>query len=349
LLELRAAAEASQNLGMLAEGLIAAGSLEPEAAAAAALFSVAAVVWRRDLADLPRAVDALGRAFAVRPADALLLADLAALLLQQGDVERLLEAYASYVTQIPENDRGAIYETMGRLCAEELGDAVRAQWYVDLARATTRRAPASSPKRRAPLPPPQTSLADIDALERLLSQTPLDRPAQRAQLLHALGEAHLSRGERERADESYLKAIDLDASHAPTLRRVIDHYWSVRDLGNVAELGAELERLGELFVEGTPASFVARIAVAAASEGADTHSRHLIGALGQEGPLSLAIVLVDLAGKTPDSVGLLSLVERLCQPPGPSLLGVREALVAHAKVEPAAASLLRLLSPLGVR
>jgi tetratricopeptide (TPR) repeat protein len=67
----------------------------------------------------------------------------------------------------------------------------------------------------------------------------------RAELLFRRGEIYRRRlGQAERASDCYLRAIDLAPHHVPTLRRVVDHYWSQGDWPSVVEVGAELAQLG---------------------------------------------------------------------------------------------------------
>jgi tetratricopeptide (TPR) repeat protein len=333
---LRAAADAASDLRPLAEGLVAAGSLADHYDAAG-YFREGAILWRQ-LDDLPRAIDALKRAFAARPGDPLVMADLEVLLREQYDLVGLLEAYGTYVAQLPETARGPVYEAMGRLCGEELGDQVRAQIYIDLARGAT------APQRTAAPSRGRSSKAEIALLQRTLEEMPLDQPQRRAELLYQLGEAHLAQGDRGLAEDLYLKAIDLDSDHAPTLRRLIDYYWSAHDLGGVAELAAELERLDALLVEQTPALSLARVALARALGGEEKDARELLAAVGPRGATDLASALSDLARGSSDAPALLSLAGRLCGSSGPSFEAVRSALAQAG--DPA---LLRLLSPLGAK
>jgi tetratricopeptide (TPR) repeat protein len=335
--ELRTTVSESQDPRPLAEGLVAAGTLTADDRHAAAYFREGAILWR-ELEELTRAVDALHRAFAVRPGDPLIMADLDVLLREQQDLVGLLQAYGTHVEQLPEPARGPIYELMARLCQAELGDEVRAQVYADLARASGAELGGDAQPRRS------SSKAEIALLKRTLEEMPLDQPQRRAELLYQLGEAHLSLGQRELAEDLYLKAIDLDSDHAPTLRRLIEHYWSARDLNGVNELAAELERLDALLVEKTPVSSLARVAVARAFSGEEEGARVLLASLGPRGAVPLAGALADLTKDSADPAGLISLAERLCKPPGPSFEAVQAALLQRG--EPA---LLRLLSPLGAR
>src|SRR5207244_2609090 len=57
-------------------------------------------------------------------------------------------------------------------------------------------------------------------------------PAERAERLYRLGEAVLVHlGDTDRADDVFLRASDLDPTHLPTLRRLLDVYWRADDPG----------------------------------------------------------------------------------------------------------------------
>jgi tetratricopeptide (TPR) repeat protein len=81
------------------------------------------------------------------------------------------------------------------------------------------------------------------ALERL--SFVVESVERRADLLYRRGEIYRRRlNDPERATDCYLKAIDLAPDHAPTIRRVVDHYWSAGDWASVSELGGDLARTG---------------------------------------------------------------------------------------------------------
>src|SRR5262249_34581714 len=71
--------------------------------------------------------------------------------------------------------------------------------------------------------------------------------AQRADRLYRLGEAVLVHlGDIDRADDVFLRASDLDPSHVPTLRRLLDVYWRADDPGAIVEGASELAGAGAL-------------------------------------------------------------------------------------------------------
>ncbi len=72
----------------------------------------------------------------------------------------------------------------------------------------------------------------------------VDEPRERAELLYRRGEALLRQGDHERANDAFLKAIDLHPTHAPTLRRLVRYYFAEGDFEALAEITHELEALG---------------------------------------------------------------------------------------------------------
>jgi tetratricopeptide (TPR) repeat protein len=70
-------------------------------------------------------------------------------------------------------------------------------------------------------------------------------PRQKAEALYRQGEILRQRLEdQEAADDAYLRSSDMDPTFPPTLVRLIQYYWTQRDLENVAEVGAELAFAG---------------------------------------------------------------------------------------------------------
>src|SRR5262249_14245200 len=66
-------------------------------------------------------------------------------------------------------------------------------------------------------------------------------PSERADRLYRLGEAVLVHlGDKDRADDVFLRASDLDPNHVPTLRRLLDVYWRADDPAALVEVASEL-------------------------------------------------------------------------------------------------------------
>ncbi|MBA3451704.1 MAG: hypothetical protein H0T42_01250, partial [Deltaproteobacteria bacterium] len=123
-------------------------------------------------------------------------------------------------------------------------------------------------------------------------------PQQRAERLFRLGEAvlvHLD--DVDRADDVFLRASDLDPTHVPTLRRLLDVYWRADDPGALVEVATELAEKGALTTGLTTEDSLAHALVAAALIG-DTQLAATLGtALGDEAPHRIATALAELSGR----------------------------------------------------
>jgi Tfp pilus assembly protein PilF len=124
-------------------------------------------------------------------------------------------------------------------------------------------------------------------------------PLERAERLYRLGEAVLVHlGDLDRADDVFLRASDLDPSHVPTLRRLLDVYWRADDPAALVEVAAQLATSGSLSGP-IAASSLAQALVAAALVG-DTHlAGKLVAALGADAPRQLAAALGELGHRAP--------------------------------------------------
>ncbi len=123
-------------------------------------------------------------------------------------------------------------------------------------------------------------------------------PAQRAERLFRLGEAvdvHL--GDRERADDVFLRASDLDPSHVPTLRRLLDVYWRNDDPAALVEVATELASAGGLVNGPIASSSLAHALIAAALVGDTPLATHLLGALGEDAARWITAALDELSGR----------------------------------------------------
>jgi tetratricopeptide (TPR) repeat protein len=124
-------------------------------------------------------------------------------------------------------------------------------------------------------------------------------PTHRAERLYQLGEAVLVHvNDVDRADDVFLRASDLDPSHVPTLRRLLDVYWRADDPGGIVEVATELADKDALVSGPTPEPSLAHAMVAAALVG-DTQLAGIIqSALGEAAPRQIANALAELAGRT---------------------------------------------------
>jgi Tfp pilus assembly protein PilF len=124
-------------------------------------------------------------------------------------------------------------------------------------------------------------------------------PLERAERLYRLGEAVLVHlGDLDRADDVFLRASDLDPSHVPTLRRLLDVYWRADDPAALVEVAGQLATSGSLSGS-IAASSLAQALVAAALLGDTQLAGKLVAALGADAPRQIAAALVELGGRAP--------------------------------------------------
>src|SRR5262249_33077907 len=91
--------------------------------------------------------------------------------------------------------------------------------------------------------------ADWPTATRFLYQlVPLaSPPSERGERLFRLGEAVLVHlGDIDRSDDVFLRASDLDPTHVPTLRRLLDVYWRADDPASLVEVSTQLASSGAL-------------------------------------------------------------------------------------------------------
>jgi tetratricopeptide (TPR) repeat protein len=158
----------------------------------------------------------------------------------------------------------------------------------------------------------------------------VDTRAEQVAMLYRMGELCLGPlRDPERAAEAYLKAIDLDPHHIPTLRRLIDDYARRGDAKSVAELTADLDHVGGLLVEATPAVTRARAALACALVGNEAAALPVARTLGSAAA-AVAQALVEAEAHAPSPRALVAAAQVLCRAPGPSLAEVRAALAGRA-------------------
>ncbi|MDX2089001.1 MAG: hypothetical protein SFX73_14185, partial [Kofleriaceae bacterium] len=141
---------------------------------------------------------------------------------------------------------------------------------------------------------------DWQAATRILYQlVPLaPTPSARAERLYQLGEAVLVHlGDVDRADDVFLRASDLDPSHLPTLRRLLDVYWRADDPGAIVEVATELAGRGALSAGAATYGSLAHALVAAALIGDTQLASQLGSALGDEAPVRVATALAELDGR----------------------------------------------------
>ncbi len=138
-------------------------------------------------------------------------------------------------------------------------------------------------------------------------------PAQQAELLYRRGELYRTRlGDADLAADAYLKGIDLDPSHVPTLRRLIDYYWRTEDDAGLVEIARDLDTQRAL--PGTDPLPLARALVAAGVRGNATLARAIASTLASETAETLAAALAEASRDRPaDAIDdLAGAAVRLC-------------------------------------
>jgi tetratricopeptide (TPR) repeat protein len=122
---------------------------------------------------------------------------------------------------------------------------------------------------------------------------------QRAERLFSLGEAILVHlGDVDRADDVFLRASDVDPTHVPTLRRLLDVYWRADDPAALVDVASELASSGGLAMSAVAKSSLAQALVAAALVGETTLAGKLVTALGEDAPAKITAALAELANRT---------------------------------------------------
>ncbi|MEO6953152.1 MAG: hypothetical protein ABI321_15230 [Polyangia bacterium] len=123
-----------------------------------------------------------------------------------------------------------------------------------------------------------------------------DRDDERGELLFRRGEALLRAGEHEDASDAFLKAADLNPTHAPTLRRLVRHYLSMGELQAMQEVVEEIEALG------APLGEAAMDAGIGISLRGDEARGAIIAALAQPTPTMIADSIAALPWPAPASL-----------------------------------------------
>jgi tetratricopeptide (TPR) repeat protein len=304
---------------------------------------------RGELAEmLGRESDAEGAyhaAVAANPYHVSALEAIARLALYRGETTAAIAALRAVLDLMPLDDVERITslrQQLGDLCARA-GDDAAARAYYELVL-------VEDPGRVAVLAP----LADLYIALELWPQatSALARlsclvvsPEKRAEILFRLGELHrLQLGNEEHASDAFLKAIDLDPGHVPTMRRLIEYYWKEGDDAGLGEMAAELDARGALLAPDTTSETLAQVAVSRALGGEEERAAELAGALGDGAAGALAAVLANAAELRPDETVLLGHVARvLCRRPGPPLEAVTAVLAARAEKDAHAARLVGVL------
>ncbi len=165
-------------------------------------------------------------------------------------------------------------------------------------------------------------------------------PSERAAMLFRTAEILLVKlRDKDAASERYLKAVDLDDTHAPTLRRLVDYFWSEGDEASAAEMAAALDEAAAFAAPETTAGTRARGALAAATAGDLKRAARLGGALDEaHGAAALSHAAVELLAHGRDEKEVIAAL-RIVSGAGGKLVAVRQRLSARADSDAGAAAL----------
>ncbi len=123
-------------------------------------------------------------------------------------------------------------------------------------------------------------------------------PHERAVRLYRLGEVVLLHlGDVDRADDVFLRASDLDPTHVPTLRRLLDVYWRADDPASLHDVSSQLAGSGALASGQVARTSVAQALIAAALVGDTNLAGKLVAALGDEASTRIAEALAELVDR----------------------------------------------------
>ena len=121
-------------------------------------------------------------------------------------------------------------------------------------------------------------------------------PSERAERLYRLGEAVLVHlGDLDRADDVFLRASDLDPTHVPTLRRLLDVYWRADDPAALVEVTTQLVSSGSLTLGPIGKTALSQALVAAALVGDTNLATKIVTTIGEDAPTRVTNALVGLA------------------------------------------------------
>jgi tetratricopeptide (TPR) repeat protein len=170
------------------------------------------------------------------------------------------------------------FEQAATVLAEEPGNVVALRLLVEIAESDGRWLDAAQ------------------ALDRLSYLLPTE--AERAAALARAGDLHLLRlNDKEAASDCFLKAIDLLPTHAPTLRRLIDYFWSTGDEASAAEMAAALDDEGGFAAAETTPGTRGRAALATAYAGDARRAVRMGTILDEPATTGLAAAALELAAR----------------------------------------------------
>ena len=250
------------------------------------------------------------------------LTALARTALRIGDLPRAIGASRALLDLIPPDDVRAVRAArlqLAELCARS-GDREAAIAYYEQVLADEPKSITALSSLLALYSEAGDYASAARVLRSLIALTPA--PAQRAELLYRLGE--LSRrglGDPDLAADSYLKAIDLDPDHLPTLRRLLDYYWQAGDIKNLLDVALDLDKRGALVDRSMDADALAGTMLVAALAGARDLASRTADYFGRSLPTAMASALVQASARGGG-------------PPARDLVGAALHLSARAGIDP---------------
>ena len=263
------------------------------------------------------AMEAFAQAVELSPAHRDALTAICRLALRAGDLPRAIDASQALLDLLPGTDVQAITGArmhLAELCAQA-GDVDAAIEYSEMVLAEE---PGAQTALRT-LVELHVRRGDFDSAARMLRRliAATAAPAQRAPLLYRLGEMQrIHLGDPEQATDAYLKGIDLDPTHVPTLRRLLDHYWHEDDPVEMLEIVDALAEQDALLDEQTGAEALARALVVVAAEGNGALAQELIDWLEDDLGEVLVDALAEVAGRRDAGLSLQALasaVSLICE------------------------------------
>ncbi len=312
-------------------------------------LSADALAFRRGeiaeaLGDDRAALDAFRAASEAAPGDRKALGAIARTAQRLGDLATAIAATRELIDQLPADAVQPMTTARFRLAElyRQVGDTAAA---IDNYERVLSEAPKSADALRAlvELYRDQGRPRDVaNLLRELMALAPT--PAQHAELLFQQGELFLLHlGDPERAADVFLKAIDLAPNHVPTLRRLVDYYWTVDDHDSLLEIAGDLIRLDA--IAGSPLGAKVRIVLAAVLAGRAKLAAELRGDITEPIANEVAALLVEAASRKSDPEHLASAAQTLCRAiDGLALSEVFAQVAARAPDSDLANSILELLN-----
>ena len=237
----------------------------------------------KEVKDLPRAIHASRGLLELLPPE---------------DIDRLTEARIRLAELYAENDNTDSAMEYCRLVLADEPNTEAALWLL-----------ADLSERRGDFEGAARSLRRLGAT--------IASPSRRAELLYRLGELYRTRlRDLDQAADAYLRGVDLDPNHAPTLRRLVDHYWREGDVEQVMEMADSLSNQSALLDEETGVGTAGRVLMAIAGSGQSRRLWEIAEWLGDRLTDRLVSALAEaLEGRGPRfSISVLKrAVELICE------------------------------------